>query len=455
MGNERYLSFWRISDAACVKLWVAAGLVFVAGISKAQTYAPPANGDYGGSGPYSVYVDGFTNPIYPTANGATLIVWVYHPNASISPSLPSIFVAHGYTSPIGDAADYSGLLTNLASWGYIVVFSPYEGGVSASIAKRFDELTTGFEAAVNRYGLNTAQVGFVGHSYGAGFLPAVIQHELMGKGDVFSEGHTWGGTSAFMFSMAPSYAYGGGGQTGVGGSLSIAFPTNLNVIEQVFKDDTSIADPRTAIDIFYCITTPNSQKEFLTVYGDDHGTPAQVASHFLPNSGSAQTSTSLQAWAIFRHVDALAAWTFAGDTSARQIALGNGAAAETYVGRWSDDVPVQPMGATDIPNPAGYAPGPYVAGWDGAANPRGNFVLVSGPPMISDVSVRAGQAILAVSGLIGGHTYAEQTSANLMPGSWSNAMSFVAAQSGQSLTTQSLTNALAGGSARYWRILVP
>ena len=90
----------------------------------------------GGTGPYTVYVDGFTNPIYPTANGETLIVSVYHPNATINPSLPSIFFGHGYTSPIGNAADYSALLTNLASWGYNVVFSPYEGGVSASIAKR-------------------------------------------------------------------------------------------------------------------------------------------------------------------------------------------------------------------------------------------------------------------------------------------------------------------------------
>src|SRR5262249_16127724 len=156
----------------------------------------------------------------------------------------------------------------------------------------------------------------------------------------------------------PSYAYAGGGQTGVGGSLSIAFPTNLNVIEQVFKDDTSIADPRTAIDIFYCITTPNSQKEFLTVYGDDHGAPVQVANHFLSNSGSEEMSTSLEAWAIVRHIDALAAWTFSGDATARQIALGNGTAVETFVGQWSDGVPVQPMGATDIPDPADYAPGP-------------------------------------------------------------------------------------------------
>jgi hypothetical protein len=114
-GMKRYGSFLRIAGVGCAPIWCALVLVFVTSTLRAQTYAPPANGDYGGMGPYSVYVDGFTNPIYPTANGATLIVSVYHPNATINPSLPSIFFGHGYTSPIGDAADYSALLTNLTS----------------------------------------------------------------------------------------------------------------------------------------------------------------------------------------------------------------------------------------------------------------------------------------------------------------------------------------------------
>ncbi len=274
--------------------------------ARAQTYAPPASGDFGSNGPFPVFIDTLTNPIYPTANGQTLTVSIYHPDATIDPARPTIFFAHGYTTPIGVADDYAALLINLASRGYNVVFSPYEGGASPNIAKRFDELTTGFEAAVAAYNLNTSQVGFAGHSYGGGFLPAIIQHEMMGLASLYRPGNQWGATGAFMFCMAPGYAYGGGGDTGTGGSQVIPFPANLNVVVQVYYDDHTWADPRVAIDIFYNITTLNRQKDFLTVYSDNHGTPAQVANHFLPNTIIGQTNTSLQAWAILRHIDALA-----------------------------------------------------------------------------------------------------------------------------------------------------
>jgi len=323
-----------------------------------------------------------------------------------------------------------------------VVFSPYEGGaVPPGIAERFDELTTGFEAAVTNYSLNTLQVGFAGHSYGGGFLPAVIQHEMLGKADLYTPGHAWGGTAAFFFSMAPGYAYDGGGQTGVSGSQTITFPTNLNVIEQVYDDDTNVADPRLAIDIFYNCTTLNSEKDFLTVYGDSHGTPPQVANHFLPNSGSGVTSTSLQAWAIFRHIDALADYTFTGDTNAGVIALGNGAPTERYEGVWSDGTNVVPMGVTDIPNPTNYYSGPYVVQWSDLAN---------GPPQISGTTAYPGQIVLVVSNLLSGHIYVEQTSPNLTVGDWSNTIDFIPVQ-----LSQSFTNAITAFPSQFWRVFAP
>jgi hypothetical protein len=423
--------------------------------AEAQSYALPTNGDYGGSGPFNVSVDTFTNPVFPFENGTNLVVSVFHPNATINPSLPTVFFAHGYTDPVGNAADYGGLLTNLASQGYNVVFSPYEGGtIPPTIAQRFDELTSGFEAAVTNYSLNTNQVGFAGHSYGGGFLPAVIQHEMMGMADQPNAGpnagHFWGGTAAFFYSMAPGYAYDGGGQTGVTGSQTISFPANLNVIEQVYFDDTSVADPRVAIDIFYNCTTLNRQKDFLTVYGDNHGMPQQVANHFLPTSGSAETSTNLQAWAIFRHLDALAAYTFTGDTNAQVIALGNGASAETYEGVWSDGTNVVPMGVTDIPNPTNYSPGPYIVQWSNLANPRGKFPLASGPPQISGMTASPGQVMLTVTNLLSRHSYVEQTSPDLTPGDWTNNVSFVPAQ-----TSQSFTNAIVSSPNQFWRIYAP
>jgi len=400
-------------------------------------------------------VNTFTNPFYPTANGQPLVVSLYHPYAVINPALPTIFFAHGYTSPVGNAANYLNILNHLASRGYNVVFSPYEGGISPNIAQRFDELTTGFEAAVTNLGLNTTKVGFSGHSYGGGFLPAVILHEMLGKASLYRPGNAWGSAAAFFYGMASGYAYGGGAQTDVSSTQTIFFPTNLNVIEQVFTDDTSIADPRVAIDIFYNSTTANRQKDFFTVFGDSHGTNALVANHFLPNAYT-NSDVPLQAWAILRRLDALAAWTFTGDPIARQIALGNGIRAQVYQGAWSDGVPVASMGVTDIPSPNVFPSGPYLVDWDSAANPRKKYALFNGPPSIAGVKLSGGTALVTVSNLLASHTYIEQQSVGLSPANWSNAVSFILGETDlQTNSSATLTNIVGRSSAQFWRILMP
>ncbi len=435
---------------------MAALPAFLVSVAFAQTYPPPTPGDFGSAGPFSVNVDTFTNPVYPTANGQTLIVSVFHPGTTVNPALPTVFLAHGYTTPIGNATNYLDLLNNLASWGCNVVFSPYEGGLSPNIGQRFDELTTGFEAAVTNFGLNTAQVGFVGHSYGGGFLPSVVLHEMMGKADLYRPGTNWGGAAAFFYSMAPGYAYGGGAQTDVSTTQTIFFPTNLNVVEQAFYDDTSFADPRLAIDIFYNVTTPNSQKDFYTTFGDSRGTNTVVADHFLPNIGSNSADFPLQSWGILRRLDALAAWTFAGDAAARTIALGHGVSPQTDQGLWSDDTAVTPLGVTDLPAPSAYDAGPYVVQWGDAANPRSKYPLFSGPPAIAGVAVAGGKVLVTVTNLLANHNYIEQQAPGLVPGSWSNAVSFTLLPTG--LPTNfvlTLTNGSSTAPAQFWRINAP
>jgi hypothetical protein len=127
---------------------------------------------------------------------------------------------------------------------------------------------------------------------------------------------------------------------------------------------------------------PNTHKDFLTVYGDSQESPAQVANHSLPTTPS--SSSELQPWGVFRHIDALAAYTFTGDPAAKALALGGGVPAEMYMGQWSDGLPVVALGATDYPSPSDYFAGPYVAGWDSATNPRRNLQLVPVPTLPGD-----------------------------------------------------------------------
>src|SRR5262249_16674848 len=255
----------------------------------------------------------------------------------------------------------------------------------------------------------------------------------------------------FFYAMAPGYVYSGGGQTGVTVPQTISFPTNLNVIEQVFADDTTIADPRVAIDAFYNITTLNSQKDFIIVHGESHGTNTLVANHFLPNAFT-NADVPLQAWAILRRLDALAAWTFAGDTNGRVIALGNGAAAQIYQGVWSDQALVAPLKVTDIPDPLAFPSSYAVVNWNSASNPR-PYALFSGPPVISSMSVSGGRVLVTASNLLANHNYIEQQITDLSAATWSSVHSFTFT-SGESNST-TLTNTVGTLPQQFWRILMP
>ena len=59
-------------------IWAATLLALITSNSDAQSYTPPAAGEYGGTGHFDVSITTFTNPVYPSANGETLIVSLYH-----------------------------------------------------------------------------------------------------------------------------------------------------------------------------------------------------------------------------------------------------------------------------------------------------------------------------------------------------------------------------------------
>jgi hypothetical protein len=54
------------------------------------------------------------------------------------------------------------------------------------------------------------------------------------------------------------------------------------------------------------------------------------------------------------------------------------------MGQWNDGASIKPLGATDLPDPAGYFAGPYVVQWADTANPRHNFLLVPDPATAGD-----------------------------------------------------------------------
>jgi hypothetical protein len=89
-----------------------------------------------------------------------------------------------------------------------------------------------------------------------------------------------------------------------------------------------------------------ASKDYVLVRSDEHGTPALVADHFLPLSGSGYPADALDFYGPWKLLDALQ------DCATRRqdcrVALG-GTAQQRFMGRWSDGIPVTPLQITDKP----------------------------------------------------------------------------------------------------------
>jgi hypothetical protein len=91
---------------------------------------------------------------------------------------------------------------------------------------------------------------------------------------------------------------------------------------------------------------PAANKDYVLVRSDEHGNPALVADHLLPLSSSGNPPDALDFYGPWKLLDALqdcAIWR-----RDCRVALG-GTAAQRFMGRWSDGVPVAPLQVTDSP----------------------------------------------------------------------------------------------------------
>lgn len=91
---------------------------------------------------------------------------------------------------------------------------------------------------------------------------------------------------------------------------------------------------------------PAARRSYVLVRSDQHGTPALVADHFLPLSGSGYPADALDFYGPWKLLDALQACAIARRDC--DAALG-GTAQQRFMGRWSDGVPVTPLQVTDKP----------------------------------------------------------------------------------------------------------
>jgi dienelactone hydrolase len=298
----------------------------------------PAQGAFGSNGPYAVRWDDIPSPLWKGHN-----VRVYSPNG-VQGKAPVIFYSHAYGAT--DPSTTLQMFENLASRGYMVVFSPYPT-LGSSDDMRYQTLFAGFDAAAKTFvdRMDLTKVGYVGWSFGGGATPSMAYQGITTKG--------WGSSHAFMYMMAPWYSY------NISPSQLTSFPKHVNLVIQIFdKDPTN--DHRMGIDIFSHIGIPQQQKDFLTLYGENLPDCTVVADHTMPSDAK---PTPIRAYGIYRLLDALAAYTFDGNQEAYQVALGHGSTVQTTMGTWA------PLSETLAPTPT-YPENSYQFPWSSNQNPR-------------------------------------------------------------------------------------
>lgn len=316
----------------CVVLFLGLGISTQAQVQPCGQFkitTLPLSSEYGGKGSFVVTRQTIQHPD-PNVPGP---VSVYIPsNATATNHVPVIFFAHGFGGT--SYSYYDGLLQQMASNGYIVVFAPYTANLFATHPTRYQQMWSGFQLAVQQYGslMDTSRVGFAGHSYGAGAVP-----ELTRRGVVAG----WGSKGLFMFIMAAWYSW---------NTTYDQIPATTKMVVQIYWDDGTNDHLISQNDIWNRL--PQIQERRWQVIRSARTTCALNSGHEVPVTGNqnADGSGNVNAhdyWGVWRRIHALADYTFTGNVAARPIAFGD----DTRMGNWRffSMRPVAPLEAVTSP----------------------------------------------------------------------------------------------------------
>jgi surfactin synthase thioesterase subunit len=294
-----------------------------------KTTTLPLAGDYGSVGTFAVTRQTIANPD-PSAP-APISVFIPS-NATAQNKVPVVFFAHGFGGT--SYLFYETLMRQLASNGYIVVFSPYTANIFATHTVRYNQLWNGFLAAAaqNAAIMDTTKVGFAGHSYGAGATPEMARRGV-------AQG--WGNSGLFMFVMAAWYNW---------GTNLNQIPATAKMIVQVYWDDETNQHLISQMDIWDKL--PQITERKWQVIRQSKTYCSLNANHGVPvTNGLGQTEAvtdGYDAWGVWRRLHALSDYTFTGNQTARNVAFG----ADASMGKWRGIFgvrPISPLESTDSP----------------------------------------------------------------------------------------------------------
>jgi hypothetical protein len=180
---------------------------------------------------------------------------------------------------------------------------------------QYDVVDTGARLAVERSGrVDTDRVGFIGHSFGGGMLPWLMQRAVE---------RGWGAQALWATAFAPWYSL-------LLPEGPIELPEHTRYTTVHYQDDV-IVDARIGIEVLDSLTVPTDQRLHLTARSDLSGTPALMADHLGPVGFTLP-------WLGALSVDALDRWAWrVADTTAACSLTGEWCDADlTQVGTWPD-----------------------------------------------------------------------------------------------------------------------
>ncbi len=310
--------------------------------------APIPAGSPGADGPCGVSRQEFWNPVdtrhavvvfQPTGGGRPVTGGTCSDDAR-----PGAFVAHGYlgTAPEG----YQGMVDHLVGQGFVVVFPGYP--VEFDPAHQYEVVDSGFVLGARAGGrIDLDRVGVVGHSFGGGMTPWLLQRAAE---------RGWGTDALWAVVMAPWFAM----QVG-SGPIDLPDRTRLTVVNY---DEDVVVDARIGIELAGAVDLAADHVAHVTVRTDRSQDPPLFADHLGPVSVSVVpflgviSTDHYDRWSAWRTIDATAGCALDGRWCDTDLA---------DVGTWPDGRPVLPAVVSDDPVDVGP---PALQECEFALNPR-------------------------------------------------------------------------------------
>jgi len=323
------------------KIFIRSVLVFTIIAFHTICYADecitPIDDGYGDSGSYEVGDFSFNHPAWRNGPAAH----IFYPKLQTTPKSVILF-CHGFFAI--HPKSYKKLIHNIVSRGDVVfVYMPYKI-LKKDYKSKYNQMVKGFKTAVKKYkkkfNMDLTRVGIIGHSFGAGAVPAIFKRTVVDK--------NWGTNGAFMFCLAPFYSF------GMTDEDYAQIPAKTKVVIEVFEDDNICSHEIGIHHIWNRLASiPKHNKQWLVLKSVSKDKCRFIADHYI--SGK---SNDFGRWGVSRRIHAVINTAFYNDSYADELAFGHGSTAQLFMGYWMDNTRVEGLIQMDKPvslTPSGSA----------------------------------------------------------------------------------------------------